>query len=95
MVEGAARGETKRPALLMAPRKIITLVEGDAALVMKANGTSELIRHPYDPDEVVPLHVLVISAVALRIAEDPDFSIAQIEWLKRKQAAEGRGSKLS
>ncbi len=68
----------------------LTLQQGDAALVIRDNGTSELIRHQYASDEDVPVGVQVLTAVALRVAMDESFSHELLIYLHEQKKA-GRG----
>ncbi len=69
----------------------VTLTTGDAALVVRPNGISELHRHNYEPDEEIPFHVHVLTAIALRLAQDPHFVRDQLAWYdsrRREMATE-------
>lgn len=63
---------------------------GDAALIVRANGCSELLRHQYGPDDEVPPNVILVTAVALKLAQDPEFYHAMVKYL-HQQNREGRG----
>lgn len=63
------------------PTLTLILEQGDAALVVKASGVSELHRHFYAPEESVPPNVLLVTAIAMRIADSEDFYHEMIRWL--------------
>lgn len=73
------------------PRTLtLTLQEGDAALVIRANSTSELVRHQHASEDEVPVGVQVLTAVALRIAQSEEFSHELLIYLHEQKRA-GRG----
>ena len=51
------------------PKTIVTLTGTDSALVMRANGTYELIAPDGEPGTPVPAHVVLLIAIAERIAD--------------------------
>lgn len=58
----------------------LTLEPGDAALVVKDNGYSELHRQTFPPGRE-PVNVLVVTAVAMRLAQDATWCREMLEWL--------------
>lgn len=66
----------------------MTLRSGDAALVMRDNGTSELLRHHYEPDEAVPINVVALTAIAMRIASDHKFCEELLAWYRDQHREE-------
>ena len=59
----------------------------DCALIVKPNGDPELLVPHLKEDELVPDHILILTAIMIRLTKEPEFAADQLDWMTSDRSA--------
>ncbi len=53
----------------------------DCALIIKPGGEPQLLVPDLNDDELVPDHILILTAIMIRLTKEPEFVADQLDWM--------------